>query len=89
MDLRMKNKFELFSIIHYPSKMIGSSYLEVDGSVNSMAIKSMPFILGVEGFALTSINPKFSFSAVIISLKFYIYVFFIYIIYLSKCVMDG
>lgn len=85
----MKNKLQLFSIIYYPSKMIGRSYLELDGSVDSIAIKSMPFILGVEGFTLTSINLKFSFRAVIISLKFYIYVFFIYIIYLSKCVMDG
>jgi len=69
-DLRMKNKFELFSIIHYPSKIIGRSYLEVDGSVNSKAIKSMPFILGLEVFTLTSINIQFSFSAVIISLIF-------------------
>lgn len=89
MDLRMKNKLQLFSIIYYPSKMIGRSYLELDGSVDSIAIKSRPFILGVKGFTLTSINLKFSFRAVIISLKFYIYVFFIYIIYLSKCVMDG
>ena len=89
MNLRLKNKFEVFSIIHYLSKMIGRLYLEVDDTANSMAIKSMPFILGVEGFSLTSINLKFSFSAVIISLKFYVYVFFICDIYLSKCVMDG
>lgn len=69
--------------------MIGRSYLEVDGSVNSAAIKGMPFILGIEGFALTSINLKFSFSAVIISLKFYTYIFFLYFIYLSECVTDG
>lgn len=87
MDLRMKNKLAVFSIIHYPSRMIGRSYFECDGSVNSMAMKSMPFIL--KGFALVSINLKFSFHAVITPLKFYTYVFFIYIIYLSKCVMDG
>lgn len=75
MDLRMKKKLELLSIIHSPSKMIDRLYLEVDVSVNSMAMKSVPFNLGGEGFALATINLKFNSSAVKISLKFYIYAF--------------
>lgn len=55
--------------------MIDRLYLEVDVSVNSMAMKSMPSNLGGEGFALATINLKFNFRAVIIALKFYIYVF--------------